>query len=508
MRQAPSPAAPLSHPAAGTFLFENHDQALAVWRRSGLRDRVLVHVDAHPDLNATGAGQPVTIANFVSAAVGEGIIREIFWVIPDASWSDEESRAAVVRQVRRLARKHGPPLSALKADERRLCTRLAGTPLTVSTLANLPPIAEPVLLDIDTDFLLIPKIRGRGWDAHGALPWCWPEELLDRLERAGIDAALATIAYSTEGGYTPLAWKYLGEELALRLGVEAGGVTLSAAAELRAGAMAEATGDWPAAEARYRRAQAEAPQWAAPEYRLAICLHEQGRLPEARALYARALLLDSSYRGLYGSAGMIRLWERRFSEAERGFQRALELDPGDGFALYGLAELACERGDFAGAVANAGRALETAPQLVDAHRVRGEALAALGRVEDAISAYESSLRLTLQGHKPLEAAILSDPDLAWRLDPMHGRTHAALAHLYARLGRRCEAIAGLRMSLGCGYDTADVRLALAWNYARSGARRKAAVEMARGLVRLPAQFKKSLQHRWRIASADLRARRG
>jgi tetratricopeptide (TPR) repeat protein len=402
-------------------------------------------------------------------------------------------------------RKHGPPFSALEADAGRLRTLLAGTPLTVSTLANLPPIAEPVLLDIDTDFLLIPKICGRGWDAHSVLPWCWPEELLSRLERADIEAALATIAYSTEGGYTPLAWKYLGEELALRLGAEERGARLSAAAELRAGTRAEAAGDRAAAEARYRRAQAEAPQWAAPEYRLAICIREQGRLPEARARYARALELDSSYRGLYGSAGMIRLWEGRFSEAELEFRRALELDPEDGYAHYGLAELACERGDFTGAVANAGRALETSPHFVVAHRVRGEALAALGRIPEAISAYETSLRLALEGHKPPEAGILSDPDRRWRLDPMHGRTHAALAHLYARLGRRREAIAGLRISLGCGYDTADVRLALAANYAHSGKWRKAAGEMARGLVRLPAQLKRRLERRWRIARADRHA---
>lgn len=507
MRQAPSPADSFSRPAAGAFLFENHDQALAAWRQSGLRGRVLVHVDAHPDLNAIAPGDAVTIANFVSAAVREGMIREIFWVIPDASWSHGESRAAVIGQVRRLMRKHGPPFTKLEADACRVRARLAGTPLTVSTLANLPAIGEAVLLDVDTDFLLIPEIRGRGWDAHSALPWCWPEELLSRLEQAGLEAALATISFSTEGGYTPMTWKYLGEELALRLGAKAGSARLAAAAKLRAGATAEAAGDWTGAERRYRRAQAEAPQWAAPEYRLATCLREQGRLAEARARYARALELDSTYRGLYGGAGMVRLWERRFKEAEREFRRVLELDPGDGYALYGLAELACERGDFSGAVASADQALAAAPQLIDAHRVRGQALAALRRTQEAISSYETSLRLALEGHKPIEAAILSDPDRACRLDPMHGSTHAALAHLYARLGRRREAIAGLRMSLGCGYDTAAVRLALAGNYARAGAWRKAAGEMARGLVRVPAQLKGRFERRWRMARADRRARR-
>ncbi len=508
MRHASSPASAITRfAAAGVFLFENHDQALAVWRQLGLRGRALVHVDAHPDLNAVGGGEPVTIANFVSAAAREGIVREIFWVIPDPSWCDGESRRAIARTLRRLARKHGPPAAALDAGNGCLRTRLGGIPVTALTLAALPSFSEPILLDIDTDFLMIPKIRYGGFDEPSALPWCWPEELLSRLEQAGIKPALATIAYSTEGGYTPMAWKYLGEELALRLGNEASGARLAAATELRAGAMAEAAGDWAAAETGYRRAQAEAPGWAAPEYRLAMYLREQGRLPEGRACYARALELDPSYGGLYGSAGMIRLWQRRFDEAEREFERVLQLDASDGYAHYGLAELASERGDFAGAVAAADRALKTAPHLLDAHRVRGQALAALGRIEEAIAAYEVSLRLALEGHKPLEAAILSDPDRAWRLDPMHGRTHAALAHLYARLGRRREAIAGLRMSLGCGYDAAQVRLALAANYARFGAWQKAAVEAGRGLVRLPAELKARLQRRWRIARADRRVRR-
>ena len=32
------------------FLIENHDQAYKIWRELGLKERTLVHVDAHHDM--------------------------------------------------------------------------------------------------------------------------------------------------------------------------------------------------------------------------------------------------------------------------------------------------------------------------------------------------------------------------------------------------------------------------------------------------------------------------
>ena len=64
---------------------------------------------------------------------------------------------------------------------------------------------------------MTPSVSYGEVDEHGALPWCWPDELVSRLRAKRLRAELATIAYSVEAGYTPLRWKYLGDELALRL---------------------------------------------------------------------------------------------------------------------------------------------------------------------------------------------------------------------------------------------------------------------------------------------------
>ena len=49
---------------------------------------------------------------------------------------------------------------------------------------------KPYCLDIDTDYLVIPRVISGGTDEHPALPWCWPEELVAKL-RGAADSFLA-----------------------------------------------------------------------------------------------------------------------------------------------------------------------------------------------------------------------------------------------------------------------------------------------------------------------------
>ena len=51
---------------------------------------------------------------------------------------------------------------------------------------------KPYCLDIDTDYLVIPRVSSGGTDEHPALPWCWPEELVAKLGAA--DSFLAKAA--------------------------------------------------------------------------------------------------------------------------------------------------------------------------------------------------------------------------------------------------------------------------------------------------------------------------
>jgi len=203
-------------PESRVFVVENHDQAYYVWRDQGVARRVLVHIDAHPDMNWVRDGAPVTIADFICPALTNELVREIVWVVPDPTWESAKGRWVVLRYLKRILSKYPESAPAI-AGKDQISARIMGRPLRVCPLRLLPEWREPVLLDIDVDFLLIPILSGTG-DIHSPLPWCWPEDVVSRLCERGLRSDLITIAYSVEGGYTPLQWKYLGDELALRLG--------------------------------------------------------------------------------------------------------------------------------------------------------------------------------------------------------------------------------------------------------------------------------------------------
>ncbi len=65
---------------------ENHDAAYHAWRDAGVRRRILIHIDAHHDMWWVSDPGEITIANFISPALAEDIVREVFWVVPDLCW--------------------------------------------------------------------------------------------------------------------------------------------------------------------------------------------------------------------------------------------------------------------------------------------------------------------------------------------------------------------------------------------------------------------------------------
>ena len=197
-------------------VMENHDEAYGVWRAAGFQDKVLVHIDAHDDLSWAPDLSALNIGNFISLALKEGMIRAVFWVVPDQTWESSNTRKPLLRRLKRLAAEFPGPTPPLTVEAAQISLTLLDKPVRVCTLGHLPPFPEKVLLDIDTDFFTIPRACSRS-DQHHALPWCWPGELVATLKARGVQADLVTIAYSVEGGYTPVKWKYLADELSLLL---------------------------------------------------------------------------------------------------------------------------------------------------------------------------------------------------------------------------------------------------------------------------------------------------
>ncbi|MDP2996081.1 MAG: tetratricopeptide repeat protein [Bryobacterales bacterium] len=500
---APTSAARVGvDPIECVHVMENHDQAYCIWRDAGVKDRILVHIDAHHDMWWIDDNRSITIANFICPALKEGIVREVYWVVPDATWEGRAGQRAVLRHLRKILKKYPESSRRPKIGERSITATVLGKPLTVCPLASLPVIAEQVLLDLDTDYLLIPRVSYGESDAHSRLPWRWPGELVARIASSAIRARIVTVAYSVEGGYTPLKWKYLGDELALRIRQPEDSRALAGLEALGLAAQRMAASDHPGAEREYRRAQEILPASAAPLFHLALHSAQLGRMEEARRFYADALAADPSYRSPYLGNGFVLQWDGHREEAARAHRAVIEIDPANHYACLGLAQIAAQRRQYAQAEDLFRRVLALTPDSVDAQRGLAKLLSRRGLIGEAVSLYESSMRLALHGHRPLAAPIVTDDDSRRLLDSGHSSTYEALAALYAKRGDAARAIAACRISIAGSNDGFLIRWRLAGLYLGRKNWREAGVNYLRMFARAPS----SLRATWKRASRRLKRR--
>jgi tetratricopeptide (TPR) repeat protein len=426
---------------------ENHDAAYGVWKAAGVRHRTLIHLDAHHDMHWVADPRDITIGNFIARALAEDLLDAVYWVVPDGTWTRAGLRA--VRRHLRALRRTYPTSGPLRHREPFFEAELIGKRLIVCTLRNLPRLEQP-LLDIDVDYLIMPSASFSA-DQHGAIPWCWPSDLVRRLTAAGVSSDLTTIAYSVEGGYTPLQWKHLGDELsALLSAADCNDDRLAAMQLMGEGAMLESRGDRPAAERYFLEAAAKVTTFAAPWYRLSRLEAGEGRTADARAHFDRAVTIDSSYYTAYDGGGFWAWQHSRWDEAERAFHAVLSRDPEHEFALTGLGLLAARRKRWDQAERFARAALARNDTLVDAHRVLGAALAGRGRDRVALASYDRSLGLVLAGCKPFLRPLSTDSSGGTPEDPGHASTYERIGEIHMRLGEPSKAIDAFRFAIAAG----------------------------------------------------------
>lgn len=225
-----------AYPILGTEMLttvsvvENHREALRIWSTKGIKDAVLVNIDAHDDLRPIpqqemeqlkdlhkgkqegDAGDvvcqegygPVTNANFIHAAAKLGIVRKVVWVVPSSYgiFSDQGKR------LRSLLTAYGftaSEIAGFKNNGRFFTGESDGIPLTICDATSLPEIKEPVLLSIDVDF--------------------FPSEITDDTHRIsspmkktfkslftkGYRVKDAVVAHSVSGGFTEASYRWIGE---------------------------------------------------------------------------------------------------------------------------------------------------------------------------------------------------------------------------------------------------------------------------------------------------------
>lgn len=148
--------------------------------------------------------------------------------------------------------------------------------------------------------------------------------------------------------------------------------------------------------------------------------------PKAKAAALRALALDStSAEARTALAYGTFLYEGHFTEAERGFRRAIADDPRHATAYQWFADMLGGQGRMDDRLAQLKRAQELDPlSRIFGHEI-AQTLFVLGRIDEAIAELEQTLAL----------------------DPTFAQAIRTLGLLYERKGRRDEAIQLLRRSL-------------------------------------------------------------
>lgn len=326
------------------FLIEDHHQALGIWRKKRLKNLDLVHIDAHVDFGFFDIEEPqdiireakslnelksklekeilfrrygfskeslINIGNYIYPAMREGILKDFYWVIP-GNLDEFNSSAKKIIKLLRVFAKLGPNSNGqIKIKNGIIISKLMGRRFIILTLEKLPILKQKTLLDIDTDFLVTPRLPDLDkLPKIGDLsPWIPTDKFTEILKRRIINPQVITIAYSVNGGFTPIKYKYLADNIAFCFSQDK-------------------------FKRRFRR----------------VCLSSKYfRLFQTTgkpAYYRKAVSLDPSYKVYDNNYGPIYLQRGRLLKAQWEFKKILKADSKNPYALTGLGEVALKKRDF------------------------------------------------------------------------------------------------------------------------------------------------------------------
>ena len=469
-------------PINNVVMMEDHDGAYYAWKQAGLKDRIAVHIDAHIDFgwiperdpeellalrtlreleNLSSAdslwnftGRPtdklIDLGNYLNPALREGILSSVYWVAPDGFFATPGRRKQLEAMLHSMRKANPRALQQIAWTDGALQAAIYGKPLTICPLSRIPRFDEDVLLDIDTDFLITESISSPAYpypDLPNTTPWIWPEELVEKLRERQLRSDWVTIAYSVEGGYTPLGYKYLADDLASLL--HDPGLPLRQRELMRLkNEAARAQDARKLVEARelYARALSWNPCDAAIHYRLAQLVYEEGKCDEARRYYEQAIILDPSYRTEYNNFGPVYLALGQFAHSAAEYRKTLTLDPHNSNAHRGLGDLAAEQRHWDEALAHHWQASELRPD-------DGWAHLGLGRAHVQFRNWASA-----------EAALTQ----AVRSKECEGAAQYWLGYVYAKQRRWDEALAAYKSARRNHFRTRGLYLALGHLYLRKG----------------------------------------
>ncbi len=360
-------------------MMEDHDKAYLAWKQYGVRERILVHVDAHIDfgwvpeidLDEIGPGvfdpgkaskdslllnpflksrkKMVNIGNYIFPAIKEGMVKKFYWVVPDASWQSARGKKYIIKQLRQLLKIKRCSGEELARTDEYLSCRIMGTEVIVCSLGTLKRIEEPVLLDIDVDFMLTENI----WDDLNPRrrPWIYPQELFASISRKIEDIDILTISYSVEGGFTPIRFKYLGDELRLFFEDKLPADIFKIMQYKRTAIDLEKEKKREDAIKVYEAILNIDDSDASVYFNLALLYMDDdvNEAEKAAHFYKEAVRRDRSYASVYNNYGILYLRYNRLQLAQREYKKFLKLDQDNPDVFNGLGHISLAQNRYTAA---------------------------------------------------------------------------------------------------------------------------------------------------------------
>jgi len=317
------------------FLIEDHDEALKIWRRHRISGLDLVHVDSHMDFGyypakplkqvfkeaksvkelkenmeysiafssySSDFDKQIYIGNYIYPAMQQEIVNNFYWVVPGGKKEFRESGKLLKTIIKSLIKKSfGVSEEFCQLNEGYISIDKQGRKFIICTLEKLPLLKQEVLLDIDVDFLVINSLlkADKIVDIGKRNQWISARDLADKLKKKVINRKITTIAYSVNGGYTPIKYRHLGDELAYYFSPEA-------------------------FRGRWMRSFL-----AANEFNL-FCTNSKGKH------YKKALKFNSAYGTAYNNYGHLYLIAGKLLEAKGEFFKIADVDPKNPYPYVGL----------------------------------------------------------------------------------------------------------------------------------------------------------------------------
>ena len=125
----------------------------------------------------------------------------------------------------------------------------------------------------------------------------------------------------------------------------------------------------------------------------AVALINQGKLPEAEAIYRDLIAAGTKNHIVYGNLGAICGMQGRFDELIELLRKTLQLKPNYPDAHNNLGVALKKQGDLDAAIASFNTALQLKPNYPDAHYNLGNALQDQGDLDAAIASFNNALQL-------------------------------------------------------------------------------------------------------------------